>query len=77
MYKFNDKKKTNRSKNIGNLDAILRVLGGSLILVAGLVFENWWGLIGLYFIVTGGLSWCPLYKVFKIQTTGIDMEEAV
>jgi len=77
MYKFNDKKKTNRSKNIGNLDAILRVLAGSLVLVAGLVFENWWGLTGLYFIVTGGLSWCPLYKVFGIQTAGIDMEQAV
>lgn len=77
MYKFNERKKTNRIKNIGNFDAILRVIAGSLILVTGLVFENWWGLTGLYFIVTGGLSFCPIYKIFGIHTAEIDVEQVV
>lgn len=77
MYKFNERNKSIRSKNVGNLDAVLRVLIGSLIVIAGFVFENWWGLAGLVLVVTGGLSWCPIYKVFGIQTCKPDLESAV
>lgn len=77
MYKFNERNKSNRSKNIGNWDAILRVVAGSLILIAGMVFENWWGLAGLVLIITGGLSWCPVYKVLGIKTSEPNLETEV
>jgi hypothetical protein len=77
MYKFNERKNSIRSKNVGNWDAVLRVLIGSLLIIVGFATGNYWGLIGLVLIITGGLSWCPIYKIFGIQTCKPDIESAV
>lgn len=69
-----ERKKRNRSKNVGNLDSIIRVALGSVILIAGFVYGNWWGLVGLVPVVTGAISWCPLYYVFGIRTCSTDIE---
>lgn len=59
---------------MGNLDSIIRVTLGSIILIVGFVYESWWGVIGLIPILTGAISWCPLYYLFGIQTCKADME---
>ena len=54
--------------NMGKGDKIFRGILGIAILAAGLFFQSWWGLIGLVFVVTAFVSWCPLYVPFKINT---------
>ncbi|MDI3324608.1 DUF2892 domain-containing protein [Pontibacterium granulatum] len=56
-------------KNIGNLDKIIRVLVG-LVLIA-LVFvgpQTAWGWIGVPVILIALIGWCPLYKVLGVST---------
>ncbi len=56
-------------KNIGNLDKIIRILVG-LVLIA-MVFvgpQTPWGWIGAVVILVALFGWCPLYKVLGIST---------
>ncbi len=56
-------------KNVGNVDRIARIAVG-LILLA-LVFvgpRTPWGWIGLVPLLTGLISWCPLYTVLGFNT---------
>ncbi|MBL7996915.1 DUF2892 domain-containing protein [bacterium] len=54
--------------NVGNADRMFRIIGGMVIIALGLIFQSWWGVIGLLPILTGTLRWCPLYLPFKIST---------
>jgi Protein of unknown function (DUF2892) len=54
-------------KNVGMLDRSLRVILGVVLLA--LVYTGparWWGLIGIVPLVTGLMSYCPLYAVLGI-----------
>lgn len=56
-------------KNIGTLDATIRIIVGIIIL--SLVFigpKSLWGLIGLVPLLTGIIRYCPLYPVLGIKT---------
>jgi hypothetical protein len=56
-------------KNIGATDRAIRVVIG-LVLIA-LVFigpQTPWGWIGLVPLLTGLISFCPLYRVLGIRT---------
>lgn len=56
-------------KNIGNLDKMIRILIG-LVLIA-LVFvgpQTIWGWLGVPVILIALFGWCPLYKVLGIST---------
>ncbi|MCL1824715.1 MAG: DUF2892 domain-containing protein [Betaproteobacteria bacterium] len=58
-----------KCKNLGTADRIVRVVIG-LILIA-LVFvgpQTPWGWLGLIPLVTAGISFCPLYRLFGIRT---------
>lgn len=57
-------------KNIGSLDRILRIVLGALLIGAGFYYENWWGAVGLIPLLTGLISWCPLYSLFGWSTSG-------
>jgi hypothetical protein len=55
--------------NEGNLDRSLRIALG-LILLA-LVFvgpKTYWGLLGLVPLATGFVGFCPLYRLFGLNT---------
>lgn len=55
--------------NEGKLDRIFRVVIGLGLL--SLVFigpQTMWGLIGLVPLLTGMIGFCPLYKVFGLNT---------
>jgi len=54
--------------NMGKADRMIRGILGIVILAAGLYFQSWWGIIGLVFLVTAFVSWCPAYVPFKINT---------
>jgi len=60
--------------NIGKLDQLLRIVGGLIVVIAGLIFNAWWGLIGVLLIATALLRWCPLYIPFKISTVKKEKE---
>lgn len=54
--------------NVGSIDRLLRIILGLIIAILGVVFDSWWGLIGVVPIATGLFSFCPLYVPLKIST---------
>ncbi len=54
--------------NIGKTDKTIRIIVGILIILWGFFDKNWWGLIGLIPLLTGIVSWCPVYSLLGIKT---------
>lgn len=54
--------------NVGSVDRLLRIILGLLIAILGVVFDSWWGLVGIIPLATGLFSFCPLYLLLKIST---------
>lgn len=59
-------------KNIGSYDAGVRFIGGCVILFIGSHTESAWGWWGLVPLATALAEFCPLYWVFRIDTTSSD-----
>ncbi len=57
-------------KNVGTLDKNVRIILGSVMLVAGLIFQSWWWLIGLAPLITGIIGFCPFYVPIGFDTAG-------
>lgn len=55
-------------RNVGTLDRGIRVVLGLVLLVLGLVFGSWWGLVGLVPLLTGLAGRCPAYRLFGFST---------
>jgi len=62
--------------NMGNVDRIIRIVVGLIIIIWGFAVSSWWGLIGLIPLLTGLLNFCPLYKLLGISTNKSKKEEA-
>lgn len=56
--------------NMGKMDRIIRVVVGLAIILAGVVFRSWLGVIGVIPLATALIGWCPLYCPLKISTIG-------
>lgn len=56
-------------RNVGSADRILRLVVGIGIAIAGVIFESYWGLIGVVLIATAIFSLCPIYLMLGIRTT--------
>jgi len=56
------------NRNTGTTDRIIRIIIGAAICIAGIVYKNWWGLIGLIPLLTAAAGYCPLYTLFGIST---------
>jgi hypothetical protein len=54
--------------NVGQTEKTIRILAGSLIIILGLYFKSWWGIIGLAPIITGAIGWCPVSQVLGVST---------
>lgn len=55
--------------NLGNLDMIVRIMAGVVLILLMAVGEiGGWGLIGLVLAVTGAARYCPLYAVLGLNT---------
>ncbi|SBS39674.1 hypothetical protein MSP8887_03938 [Marinomonas spartinae] len=59
--------------NVGKTDRIARIIAGAIVLVLGVYFHSWWGLIGVVLIGTGIFKICPAYIPFGVSTC--DKEE--
>ena len=60
-------------KNEGNLDRILRVVVGAIVI--SLVFvgpQSAWGWVGLVLLVTGLVGNCPVYSLLGTKSCGIN-----
>jgi len=55
-------------KNIGGLDKSIRLVVGLIAVGVGAYLQSWWGLIGVVFIGTALLNWCPPYAILGINT---------
>ncbi|TSA55215.1 MAG: DUF2892 domain-containing protein [Dehalococcoidia bacterium] len=63
-------------KNEGNVDRVIRVILGIILIGLGVYFQSSWGLVamivliilGLIALITGITGFCGLYKIFKIST---------
>jgi len=58
-------------KNVGLNDSVMRILSGVALLVAMYWIESpwrWLGLLGIGYLITGVLRWCPAYALFGVST---------
>lgn len=55
-------------KNIGIKDRRVRLVTGVIIILLGIYFQSWWGILGFTFLITGILNICPLYTILGIST---------
>lgn len=59
------------TQNVGGIDRILRIVVGIALLVWGFVLSNpmnYWGAIGIVPLLTGLISWCPVYPILGFST---------
>lgn len=54
--------------NVGGIDKILRILAGLVVIALGLIYSSWWGLVGVVFLGTGLLNYCPAYNLINFST---------
>jgi hypothetical protein len=58
-------------KNMGSVDRIIRVvLGVGLVITGAVMRGGFWALaaLGVVFLATSAISFCPLYLPFRIST---------
>lgn len=55
--------------NVGRIDRIIRIVIGLIVAIAGVIFESYWGLVGIGILATGVFGYCALYSVLKINTS--------
>ena len=54
--------------NVGTIDRLLRIILGLIIAILGVVFDSWWGLVGLVPLATGLFQFCPMYGILNVST---------
>ena len=60
--------------NVGGIDQILRIVPG-VICTIGVIYNNWWGMVGLVPLVTGTMSLCPLCNLVGLSSLKISESE--
>ena len=58
-------------QNVGTADRIVRAVFGLAAGAAGLYYQSWFGLVGLVFLGTALIGWCPAYLPFGLSTCRI------
>jgi hypothetical protein len=61
------------TKNVGSIDRIVRIVLGLVLLAIAFFagFTTWTtigAIAGVVFIATAGMKFCPMYRIFGIQT---------
>ncbi len=58
--------------NLGNLDRLIRLIIGAVLIIAGLtVFQSGAAIavvVGIVLVVTAAIKFCPLYRLFGLRT---------
>ncbi|HAH25972.1 MAG TPA: DUF2892 domain-containing protein [Prolixibacteraceae bacterium] len=60
--------------NVGSTDRVIRIVIGLGIAIGGVIFESYWGLIGVVILATGVYRFSLVYKLLNI-TTNKEVEE--
>lgn len=61
--------------NEAGFDRILRIVAGlALIGLAATGSIGLWGYLGVIFLATGLVGWCPIYKVLGINTCAVKIK---
>jgi hypothetical protein len=63
-------------QNVGALDRIIRLIVGVIIIVVGVIYNSWWGLIGVLVVLTGLTGRCAAYIPFGINTCKVKQPPA-
>lgn len=58
--------------NVGTIDRGIRIAAGLVVISLGIIYESWWGAIGVIPLVTAFIRWCPAYSIFGITSCGPD-----
>jgi hypothetical protein len=58
-------------QNVGRSDKTIRLLLSVVILAIAAYFKSWWGLLAIVPLVTGAISFCPLYTILGINTCDV------
>ncbi len=61
-------------KNVGYLDSVIRTIIGAVAIIVGFYLDSYWGLLGLYFVFSGAISFCPVYRIMNKSTMNPDLE---
>lgn len=62
-------------KNVGSIDRVIRIVLGLVVIALGIIYESWWGVIGLALLLSAAASICPAYLPFGISTCKAAQEE--
>ena len=54
--------------NVGSTDRVIRIVIGLGIAIGGVIFESYWGVIGVAILATGVYRICLIYKLLNITT---------
>lgn len=55
-------------KNVGGIDKVVRLIVGLVIIALGILYQSWWGLVGIIPLITSTTGFCPAYLPFGIST---------
>ncbi|ODA39864.1 DUF2892 domain-containing protein [Desulfosporosinus sp. BG] len=58
--------------NVGGTERIIRIAAGVIILLLGLYYKSWWGIIGLLPLITGAIRYCPISSLLGISTCKVE-----
>ena len=61
--------------NVEGIEQILRIVLGVVISTIRVIYNIWWGMVGLIPLVTGTMSWCPLYNLVGLSSLKISESE--
>lgn len=62
--------------NVGSVDRTLRLVAGVGLAIGGVIFESYWGLIGVVLLATAVFRFCPVYSAFRISTCKNESEDS-
>ncbi len=62
--------------NVGGIDRIIRIVAGLAIIGAGVMYESWWGVVGVVPLATAILRWCPPYAILGVSTCSMAATDA-
>jgi hypothetical protein len=54
--------------NVGKADKFIRIVIGLAIISMGILYNSWFGIIGVIPILTAFIGFCPLYTLLGINT---------
>lgn len=54
--------------NVGGIDRIIRIVAGIAIIGLGVMYQSWWGVVGIVPLGTALIGWCPPYALLGIST---------